>query len=174
MSTQKNQKRNTVSKTLRLIVLVLAAAISSTYSLDKICTQTRSPSFCFALLQAHALDNLQQLDEFVILATTNSALATSSKIQSLLSRTTDPKLKLVYSFCSNYYSAALGALSAAKDKLRSRDFRAIKYAADTVSRDAAACRKAFDMASSSPIAIVGDNNEFENLSSVFVAVSGKL
>ncbi|XP_057803199.1 uncharacterized protein LOC131018498 [Salvia miltiorrhiza] len=78
-------------------------------------------------------------------ATTTTATRTSSKIQSLLSQTSDPNLKVVYSFCSNYYTPPLSALSAAKEKLRLRAFHDVKSAANTVFSDAAACRKAFDM-----------------------------
>ncbi|XP_057781620.1 uncharacterized protein LOC130999931 [Salvia miltiorrhiza] len=159
---------------LLLHTLLLFAVPISSYPLGSICKQAKNPNFCYNLLQPHANANLQDLDQFVIDATAASAAKTSSKIQSLLPQTSDPNLKVVYTFCSNYYSAALGALAAAREKLRARAFRDVKSAADTVSGDADACRKAFAMAPSQPIAIAGDNNEFELLSNVFVVVSGKL
>ena len=121
-----------LSTTICALVLVSAVSVSvSAISLQEICTQTRTPRFCYALLNGHALDNLRQLNEAVIVATTDSASKTSAKIQSLLSQTTDPNLKVVYSLCSNYYSAALAALSAAKEKIRSGDFGSVRSAADT-------------------------------------------
>lgn len=153
--------------------LLLAVPIS-TYPLNSICSQTKDPNFCYNFLNPHANDNLQQLNQFVIDTTAASASKTSSKIQSLLSQTTDPNLKVVYSFCANYYSAALSALNAAAAQLKSHDYRDVKLAADIAARDAASCQKAFAFAPSQPIAIAGDNNQLDLLSNVFVVASGKL
>lgn len=157
-----------------LFSTLLFAVPISTYPLNSICSQTKNPNFCYNLLNPHANDDLQQLNQFVIDATAASASKTSSKIQSLLSQTTDPNLKVVYSFCANYYSAAMSALSAAAAQLQSRDYRDVKAAADIVARDAASCKQAFAFAPSQPIAIAGDNDELDLLSNVFVVASGKL
>ncbi|KAG6433362.1 hypothetical protein SASPL_104973 [Salvia splendens] len=129
------------------------------------------PETRYALLNGQALDNLRQLDESVLVATTNSASKTTAKIQSLLPGTSHPNLKVVYSLCSNYYRAAL---SPAKEKIGSGDFGSVRSAADTALRDGKECWIAFSMAPTSPIAIVRENEEFMNYCSVFLAIFHKL
>lgn len=155
-------------------LLLFTTPLISSFPLDSICKQSKNPNFCYNLLKPHATANLQELDRFVIDATTARASKISSYIRSILSQERDPKLSVVYSLCSNYYSAALSALEAAKDQLRLDDYPGVKAAADTVSRDGGACRETFALAPGQPIAIAGDNNEFELLGNVFVVVSGKL
>ncbi|KAG6433363.1 hypothetical protein SASPL_104974 [Salvia splendens] len=162
----------TMASLSSLLVLLLA---TSAYAcpLNKICNDSKNPDFCYTLLKGHANENVQQIDQFVIDETFNVASSTSSQIQSLLSQTSDPKLKEVYGLCSKYYGAALASLSAAKDRLRSRYFRYVRSAASAVSGDAAAGREAFALAPSRPIPVVGFNAQFEDLANVFVAVSAK-
>ncbi|KAL0346235.1 UNVERIFIED_CONTAM: hypothetical protein Sradi_4454800 [Sesamum radiatum] len=143
----------------------------TSYPLDNICKQTKNPNFCFDVLGPYSSASLQDLARIVINTNLASATSTSSKIESLLPTTTDPNLKVVYSLCSNYYSAAISALNAAEDKLKSGEYGDLNSAASTVSRDAAACQQTFSIAPSQPIPIAADNNELDLLSNIFVVVS---
>ncbi|KAL0428547.1 UNVERIFIED_CONTAM: hypothetical protein Slati_3029500 [Sesamum latifolium] len=139
--------------------------------LDNICKQTKNPSFCFDVLGPYSSATLQDLARIVIDTNIASAIRTISKIESLLPTTTDPNVKVVYSLCSNYYSAAISALNAAKDKLESGEYGVLNSAAGTVSRDAAACQQTFSIAPSHPIPIATENNELDLLSNIFIVVS---
>lgn len=154
-----------------LFYTVLFTVPSTSYPLDNICRQTKNPDFCFKVLRPHSSASLQELDQIVIDTTVSSVTSTSAKIQSLLSQTNDPNLRVVYSLCSNYYSAALSSLNAAKEKLKSREYGDLNFAANTVSRDASSCQQAFTIAPSQPIPIASDNNNLDLLSNIFVVVS---
>ncbi|KAL2228225.1 pectinesterase inhibitor-like [Sesamum indicum] len=144
---------------------------STSYPLDNICKQTKNPDFCSGVLGPYSSASLEELARIVIDTTLASATRTSSRIQSLLPTTSDPNLRVVYSLCSNYYSAAISALNAAKDKLKSGDYADLNSAAATVSRDAASCQQTFSLAPSQPVPIATDNNDLDLLSNIFIVVS---
>ncbi|KAK4392465.1 hypothetical protein Sango_2024300 [Sesamum angolense] len=158
-----------------LIFLLFSASLfplpSTSYPLDNICTQTKNPNFCLFVLGPYSSASLQELAGIVIDTTLASATRTSSRIGSLLPSTSDPNLRVVYSLCSNYYSAAISALNAATDKLKSGNYGDLNSAASTVSGDAAACQKTFSIAPSQPIPIATDNDDLDLLSNIFVVVS---
>ncbi|KAL8036942.1 hypothetical protein ABFX02_11G008800 [Erythranthe guttata] len=156
---------------LLLLYTLLFALPSTSYPLQNICRHAKNRIFCFKLLGPHPNASLQELNQIVIDTTISSVTKTASKIQSLLSKTEDPNLKIVYMLCSNYYSAALSALNAGKDKLKSGEYDDLNGAASTVSRDASSCQQIFTIVPSQPIPIASDNNDLDLLSNVFAVVS---
>ncbi|KAK4432120.1 hypothetical protein Salat_0974100 [Sesamum alatum] len=156
---------------LIFLLFFLLPLPSTSYPIDDICKQTKNPNFCSVVLGPYSSASLQELERIVIETTLTSATSTSSRIQSLLPSTSDPNLRVVYSLCSNYYSAAISALNAAKDKLSSGQYGDLNSAASTVSKDAASCQQTFSLAPSQPVPIATDNNELDLLSNIFVVVS---
>lgn len=159
---------------LLLYTILFASPITRSYPLQNICKNTKNPNFCLQILGPHPNSSLQELDQIVIEAAISSVTKTTSKIQSLLSETKDPNLRIVYSLCSNYYSAAASALNAANEKLKSGEYRELNTAASIVSKDASSCQKTFSIAPSQPIPIASDNNYLDLITNVFAVVSGNL
>lgn len=155
---------------LLLYNILFASPITSSYPLQTICKHTRSPDFCLQILGPHRNSSLQQLDQIVIDAAISSVAKTTAKIQSLLSVTMDPEIRIVYSVCSDHYRAAARALNAANKKLKSGEYRDLITAASSVSKDATSCRLISSIASQR-LPTASDNDYLYLISNVFAAVS---
>nr|GMD87427.1 pectinesterase inhibitor-like [Ipomoea batatas] len=136
------------SASLILWVLFLCVKpITSQQSIENLCAKAIDKNFCLQVLAPSPSQSLDDLLKTVVANAATNALLTSTKIQEQLTEPNSPDLTVAYFQCSNYYSAAVGALDAASQRLGSSPaaevVNDVASAASTVEKDADFCEASF-------------------------------
>lgn len=135
------------SASLSLWLLFLSVKPITSQTIENLCANAIDTNFCLQVLVTSPSQSLDDLLKTAVAHAAGNATATSAKIQDLLRQPNDPDLIVAYFQCSNYYSAAVGALDAASQLLSSRPaaevVNDITSAASTVEKDGDSCEASF-------------------------------
>nr|XP_009622734.1 pectinesterase inhibitor-like [Nicotiana tomentosiformis] len=126
-----------------------ARGISTTDLIPSVCKKTINQTFCLEILGSNPeakTAHLFTLEKIAINLTITQVNATNDKIQSLLLKEKDPKLRNLYGNCSSNYEDAFAFLDQANLYLQSKQFWEVIYSARDACQDITFCEQSFKKA----------------------------
>ncbi|XP_009622734.2 pectinesterase inhibitor-like [Nicotiana tomentosiformis] len=123
--------------------------ISTTDLIPSVCKKTINQTFCLEILGSNPeakTAHLFTLEKIAINLTITQVNATNDKIQSLLLKEKDPKLRNLYGNCSSNYEDAFAFLDQANLYLQSKQFWEVIYSARDACQDITFCEQSFKKA----------------------------
>ncbi|KAI9195419.1 hypothetical protein LWI28_015547 [Acer negundo] len=158
------------------VLLFITPSNASSKIINDICAKTKVPSSCIELLESTpgaATTNLKGLGQITLDLAHSSAVKTFGQINSLIPKTTDPKLKEIYKTCSEQYNDAIGDLKDAETKFNQGDYFSMNTKASAAMTEAGDCSDETAKLAIDPSVKKG-NVEFDHICSIILAISNNL
>ncbi|KAK3187759.1 hypothetical protein Dsin_027320 [Dipteronia sinensis] len=125
------------------VLLFITPSNASSKIINDICPKTRSPSICMELLQSTpgaAAADLKGLGKITLNLAHSTASKTLGQINSLIPKTTDPKLTEIYKSCSEQYGNVIGSLKEAETDFNQGDYFSMNSQASAAMTEVGDCR----------------------------------
>ncbi|TKY46392.1 Pectinesterase inhibitor 2 [Spatholobus suberectus] len=126
-----------------VLVFLLFVASSNAIPIEQvnaICNQTKSSSFCFALLNSKPDANLVNLTQYTIHITHTNVINSIKLINSLIAQSAnDTEAKTHYTSCLGHFKDALDHIDYSQELLENGDYQGVRVAAGATLGDIDDC-----------------------------------
>ncbi|KAJ4831807.1 hypothetical protein Tsubulata_031252 [Turnera subulata] len=161
-----------------LLVLLLCKMTPSfaitASEITAICSSSRNPSFCLDFLKSDprfASADLAGAAQIAIDVGHTEATDTLNFVQSLVQKTTDPKLQEIFKSCSSNYEEAVGVFEDAKQYLSSKDYSGAGFAVSAALDHAITCN---DDSQGTDPSLPQRNENLKSLCSLILGITNRL
>ncbi|KAK2643753.1 hypothetical protein Ddye_018995 [Dipteronia dyeriana] len=158
------------------VLLFITPSNASSKIINDICDKTRFPSICMELLESTpgaAAADLKGLGKITLDLAHSSASKTLGQINSLIPKTTDPKLTEIYKSCSEQYENVIGNLKDAETDFNQGDYFSMNSQASAAMTEAGDCSDETAALAVDPSVKKG-NLDFDHICSIILAISNNL
>ncbi|TXG71455.1 hypothetical protein EZV62_000034 [Acer yangbiense] len=127
---------------LGVLLFITPSNAASSKIINDICAKTRFPSICLEILESTpgaAAADVKGLGKITLDLARSTASKTLGQINSLLPKTTDPKLKEIYKTCSEHYDNAIGSFNNAETDLNNSNYFSMNSQASVAMTEAGDC-----------------------------------
>ncbi|TXG71456.1 hypothetical protein EZV62_000035 [Acer yangbiense] len=158
------------------VLLFNTTSNASSKIINDICAKTRFPSICLEILESTpgaATADVKGLGKITLDLARSSASKTLGRINSLIPKTTDPKLKEIYKTCSEHYDNAIGSFNNAETDLNKGNYFSMNSQASAAMTEAGDCDDETAKLAVDPSLKKG-NLDLDHICSIILAISTKL